>query len=1254
MKKALANKKAKYIVSRKDRGESAFTEHGESEDRPTGFGPSSSTLEKRSKIKYSLIVLAVVCVCSVAIPLIVIFHNDITDENTGSSTISPNDAEMEESSTEPSGNSTRKGTEETTSQSPTSLAKTTMTKSVTTTQPDSTEVTSTAGNVESTTEPSGNSTNEGTEETTSQGPTSLAKTTATKSMTTTQQEVSGNPTSGETTEETTSQGPTSLLKTTATKSMTTTQPDSSEVTSTAGKVESTTVSHISTTMNITQTGFWSPWGVWTLCTVTCNYGIQTRYRTCNSTGCIGEIVEKKNCVEKKCPVYGKWSSWSQWGSCDVTCGGGKQIRSRVCSKLSSDDRECVGISSQNKTCSEWKCPDCNRICAKGNINDKCDACICEGSVLTGRVLAANTGHPVSNVAFYAITSPTDLLVESNSTGFFTLENVCTDTEILLSRPGFVDRTVRVTGAHMLVNMSKLVLPYLTETPQSKSRLVGENVTLCCKAVASPAIVNYEWLKDGLILEEHLYTEGNKLNLFSLSVTDSGIYQCRANSRAGAIMSPTSKLIVKETADHFCSDALQQKSIALPDDCVQQSTNTAKYNVGECIAKSCRENSTFDSGSCHDDTTSCCTIGESKLEKIMCSGYELDVIVVTSCSCRSCISNSLTIYGTARGLEDGFPLKYGEVFVNGVFITFTSSSGTFSFVASKDSPKITLNLRDVYIKRFLPAVKVIEINDNLKGVLRVEIQMIQKAEPVQIDSSTENSLIIGKSPLSSPVHVSVPANAFYLQNGSEYVGTVQASLAFIDPTDISNFNNVPGSLEIVDEEGQRAELASQAIFNLNFEDSSGNPLVLDEVIDLYLPDDVSTNIGDKGVQLWGLNTETGIWENIAHGTGKRRRKKQSSRWIGEIDWSIISDFDWFNYDYVEQVTQKPCYFKIRLFQDEKLLTTVVNPEKLIEVRSHILRDNKTTLRTVSDFLFSPENECIIGICEDEYAYITLHYFGRKGDELLFAGLPKIVQGISNYELMDNNNTLKIQMSLSSIGPFYENETQCMVSGKDENHLRYHYGETTELFTYNKFYSPSQGDQMQKLMEQRTWYRQHTQIGYKVCFIKVRILIEVAYLYPGQYIKLRATSKGGTNENTQNFTFGIREHYVQNLEDTTFCVEYKCSVQLETEEMNDYTKLEIKLIYPQSEFTSNLTREEDFITNFPDLQNAAQIGRRDGIFEIYVPAVYTDPDLGLYAGLSDMLDIDRATNTARGECISGKPHKQNENNPELGVAIFFSLK
>jgi hypothetical protein len=83
MKKALANKKAKYIVSRKDRGESAFTEHGESEDRPTGFGPSSSTLEKRSKIKYSLIVLAVVCVCSVAIPLIVIFHNDITDENTG-------------------------------------------------------------------------------------------------------------------------------------------------------------------------------------------------------------------------------------------------------------------------------------------------------------------------------------------------------------------------------------------------------------------------------------------------------------------------------------------------------------------------------------------------------------------------------------------------------------------------------------------------------------------------------------------------------------------------------------------------------------------------------------------------------------------------------------------------------------------------------------------------------------------------------------------------------------------------------------------------------------------------------------------------------------------------------------------------------------------------------------------------------------------------------------------------------------------
>lgn len=38
----------------------------------------------------------------------------------------------------------------------------------------------------------------------------------------------------------------------------------------------------------------------------------------------------------------------------------------------------------------------------------------------------------------------------------------------------------------------IVLPYLSETPQTKYRLTGENVTLCCEAIANPQIEYFEW------------------------------------------------------------------------------------------------------------------------------------------------------------------------------------------------------------------------------------------------------------------------------------------------------------------------------------------------------------------------------------------------------------------------------------------------------------------------------------------------------------------------------------------------------------------------------------------------------------------------------------------------------------------------------------------------------------------------------------------------------------------------------------------
>lgn len=52
------------------------------------------------------------------------------------------------------------------------------------------------------------------------------------------------------------------------------------------------------------------------------------------------------------------------------------------------------------------------------------------------------------------------------------------------------------------------------------------------------------LKNDVLLDHDLYQNGNELTLTDLSPANSGRYQCRANSLAGAVMSSAATLTVK--------------------------------------------------------------------------------------------------------------------------------------------------------------------------------------------------------------------------------------------------------------------------------------------------------------------------------------------------------------------------------------------------------------------------------------------------------------------------------------------------------------------------------------------------------------------------------------------------------------------------------------------------------------------------------------------------------------------------------------
>ncbi|XP_045167367.2 semaphorin-5A-like [Mercenaria mercenaria] len=111
-------------------------------------------------------------------------------------------------------------------------------------------------------------------------------------------------------------------------------------------------------------GNWAEWSRWSSCDVTCDSGIHTRKRTCTNPApayhgmqCIGKDTDTKSCDNQLCPVNGGWSEWSDWGTCSVTCDFGLKRRNRSCSNPhpSRSGDHCFGDSTDVDICTIRPC-----------------------------------------------------------------------------------------------------------------------------------------------------------------------------------------------------------------------------------------------------------------------------------------------------------------------------------------------------------------------------------------------------------------------------------------------------------------------------------------------------------------------------------------------------------------------------------------------------------------------------------------------------------------------------------------------------------------------------------------------------------------------------------------------------------------------------------------------------------------------------------------------------------------------------------
>ncbi|XP_045210951.2 cartilage intermediate layer protein 1-like [Mercenaria mercenaria] len=1062
--------------------------------------------------------------------------------------------------------------------------------------------------------------------------------------------------------------------TTKTKTKTTNIQSSAATTMTT-KAAMTTQSTTTTTTQRTTTedtalGL-AQWGEWTACTVTCGSGIHKRYRDCSSETqtCFGDYTETRVCKMNRCPVHGAWTTWSSWGSCDVTCGGGKQVRSRSCKKENAQDFDCVGRQSQNQNCNVFRCPDCSRQCTTGTLNEACDACICESVVTSGRVVSAKTRNPIGGAVIYDSDARQRSLTISNSTGFFTLNNTCTTTRLLVTREGFVNKEIEEMGTYVEIQLDKLVLPHFAETPESKYRLQGENVTMCCAAKANPPISYYEWFKDGILLDETFLPNGTSLTLLNVSVQDSGQYQCRANSLSySAIMSPVAFIKVKESSNEFCSDALKEKIIPLPADCVQPLTNTSTYKVRACIEKGCRKNGILNNRSCRDTTEACCTPINSQFKTVSCSGYQLEVLDVTACGCRACTSNIISLTGNVKGKGDMIPIAGAEVWINGDLMTSTNYKGIYNVRFSKTTETVVINVKDTR-SRYLDAIKIINIKSNLAGTLRVNMKLLKANVPVEIDSTVQNTVKAGTLVGDNSVprlELSIPANSYYLPNGTIYNGTVCAFLTFIDPADASFADATPGIFQFIGTMGEPEALDSLGVFNMFFEDSTGNDIVIKDPIDVYVPYEVEDNETSENFQLWTLSGETGLWVLDATATDNKRKRRNTGGWIGEIDWSTISGKVWKNIDRVPEKTTA-CYFKLKLYKNDQCTEEIQNVGN-IDIEIHMI--NGSVFLTDKNYISNTEDQCVPTACrediKDKSAYITVFYNGRFGKEALYAATPVVQSGL-NYTIAasDESKTLKIEMIRTESGPFYEDESKCLAD--PDYYLRYYEIKDDKLseFTSLKYAKDEISVNETTLSNrQKAWYTEDQSL-FQMCMIKVGIEQYVSSQYDNESFTVRVSSSGGTIAASKDKIFGIRDHKVAIKSGKLFlCLEYKCSGKVPTAyNSTDYTDFATDYvnisIIPMVAYHTYGYCSVNFVSNSlvnespPDNNDKNQVGNKQ--FQIFAPTGFAY-DYGLYdypMFCSSNSCTDGVEKKAREklmkECKDGEADDNDDNTEDIAVGF-----
>ncbi|KAH0625879.1 hypothetical protein JD844_034234 [Phrynosoma platyrhinos] len=793
----------------------------------------------------------------------------------------------------------------------------------------------------------------------------------------------------------------------------------------------------------------------------------------------------------------------------------------------------------------------------------CTGCSCPNHTLFGTIHTAD-GMALANARISFTDQPLSVLAQSNHQGQFTIRGICADSGANISAT--LERFAQGT-ASIISNSSR------TSRVEIVLQRLGKIKWWGVSAFHPSCFSRYH---NGTLLDRKVKKYDSSLVLHDLKPHQAGSYHCKASNDHGSIKSAVAQLTVIDPDVPSCVSQPEEYLIRLPDECSQEGTGSPFYNVGHCSNTRCAGH-LADALQCQDASEHCCGTRRMEVREIPCAGYVLPIKVVTECGCTSCTQPKILVRGKASAVDDGEPLRFGEIYLGAEKIGFTGYKGTFTIEVPPDTPRLVVKFVD-RMKKFVDTVKVFPF-DQRGGAIYQDVRLMRRKKPVDLEAMETNVIPLGEVDGEGPIgEVIIPPRSFFRSNGQAYNGTVKASVTFVDPRDMATVTAASSDLNFINAEGDLFPLRTYGMFSMDFwEDESHQGLETGKVEVKMDAELIKMPEHLQKMKLWSLNPVTGLWEEESSFRlvkENRRKREERAFLIGNLE---IRERRLFNLDVPEN---RRCFVKVRAYINEKfnpseqmegIVITLINLEPRPGYPS-----NPQAWGRFDSVVTGPNGACLPAFCDgqraDAYtAYVTATMGGEELEAVQSS--PKLNPhevGVSQpylnklgYQRSDHaDSALKktaFKINLAKPNPNNIDETNgpiypyrslkdCEEAPVMANHFRF-YRVEVDKYEYNVV-PFKESDLTTWTGDYLSWWPNPQE--FRACYIKVKIN------GPQEYM-VRSRNMGGTHPRTLGQLYGLRDtRSVRDLEvynSSAACVEFKCSGMLFDQELVDRTLVSI---------------------------------------------------------------------------------------------------